>query len=73
MLQGSFVVLSWRKALADCVGDPGSNASCAQLKDLYSVFPCPNHLATGQAGLILYPPPNSGFQEKFHPFLRESL
>lgn len=44
-------------APTDCVGDPGSRASSARLKDLNSVFLCPNHLATGQAGLILYPPP----------------
>lgn len=73
MLQDGFAMLSWPNAPTDCVGDTGSSASSAQLKDLYSVFPCPNHLATGQAGLILYPPPNSGFKEKFHPFLHESL
>lgn len=47
---------SWR-VRAHCVGDPGSSASSGQLKDLCSVFLCPNHLATGQAGLILYLPP----------------
>lgn len=44
-------------APTDCVGDPGSRASSGRLKDLNSVFLCPNHLATGQAGLILYLPP----------------
>lgn len=44
-------------SLTDCVGHLGSSASSGQLKDLYSVFLCPNHLATGQAGLILYLPP----------------
>lgn len=73
MLQDGFAMLSWPKAPTGCVGDTGSSASSAQLKDLFSAFPCPNHLATGQAGLILYPPPKSGFKEKFHPFLRESL
>lgn len=66
-------MLSWSKVPTGCARDRSSSASSAQLKDLYSAFPHPNHLATGQADLVLYPPPNSGFKEKFHPFLRESL
>lgn len=53
----SHITVLGELAPTDCVGDPGSNASSGQLKELNSVFLCPNHLATGQAGLILYLPP----------------
>lgn len=53
----SHITILRELAPTDCVGDPGSSANSGQLKDLNSVFLCPNHLATGQAGLILYLPP----------------
>lgn len=69
----SFAMLSCPKAPTDCIYHEVQVHTLLTWKICTQAFPQPNHLVRGQAGLILQPPPNSGFWEKFHLFAQHLL